>query len=80
VLCCSRSFSRVIITHTHYYAAFDRLRDVVWDQPYRQTDTVVYWQTPNAGEFIVPEMLSDCFKLTLATNTGENYERENVSY
>jgi len=56
---------------------FDRLRDVVWDQPYRRSDTIVYWQTPKAGENIIPKMLSDCFQLTLATNTGRSYDDEN---
>ena len=55
---------------------FDRLRDVVFDQPIRKSDVLFFWQTRETGEHIFPDMLTECFGLTLAYSPGRQWHKE----
>jgi len=55
---------------------FDRLRDVVFDQPIRKSDVLFFWQTRETGEDIFPDMLTECFGLTLAYSPSRQWQKE----
>jgi len=55
---------------------FDRLRDVVFDQPVRKSDILFYWQTREVGGSTIPDMLGGCFGLVLADSPSQQWDKE----